>query len=295
LKILLLVNPAAGRKQGKEAAQKALTLFRQQGVEVTCIFSEYAGHLAEIAAREVNGGWDGIAALGGDGALFEVINGMMQGNPDLPVPLGVLPVGTGNSFSKDLKAQTIQDGVQAVINGSTRRVDLGFCESAGRSFYFINILGFGFVADVAQKAASFKKWGSISYIIGVFIITKNLQSCALDFEIDGQSYHRDNVFVEISNSSKTGGNMIMAPTAKIDDGLLDVVILNKISRYGLLSTLPKIFNGTHIHIPQIETFQGSAMSFHPAAPKALTPDGEIIGETPITVSILPGKIKVFDL
>lgn len=294
MKILLLVNPAAGHKRGKEAAQKTLTLFRQQGVDVTCIYSEYAGHLVEIAAREVTGNWDGIAALGGDGTLFEVINGMMRGNSDLPIPLGVLPVGTGNSFSRDLHAHTLENAVQAISSGKTRKIDLGRCDYQGGTFYFINILGFGFVADVAQKASLYKKLGSLSYVIGVFIITKNLQSYSLDFEIDGKAYQRENVFVEISNSTKTGGDMIMAPAAKIDDGLLDVIVLNKISRFGILSTLPKIFKGAHVQIPQIETFQGRTMRFVPAVDKVLTPDGEITGRTPVSVSVIPGKIKVFD-
>ena len=86
----------------------------------------------------------------------------------------------------------------------------------------------------------------------------------------------------------------MAPQAKIDDGLLDVVILNKTSRLKLLSALPKIFKATHIHMQEVETFTAREMQFNPAASKVLSPDGEILGQTPITVSVLPRKINVFD-
>jgi len=271
-----------------------LGLFARQNVQVETIYSEYRGHLIQIAEREVRGNWDGIAAVGGDGTLFEVINGMMQGDSRLPIPLGVIPVGTGNSFSRDLDIKTHEDAIAKIISGTTRKVDLGFCRAADRSFYFINILGFGFVADVAQKAALYKKWGALSYVIGVFIITRNLRSYPLECEIDGHRLQRDNIFVEICNSSKTGGDMIMAPQARIDDGLLDVVILNKVSRSRLLSALPKIFKGTHVHMPDVETFQAREMRFHPNQAKVLTPDGEIIGQTPITVSVLGGKLQVFD-
>ncbi len=294
MKLLLLVNPAAGKRRGEAVARKALDIFQQQGVEIQACYSECPGHLIKVAEQEVNGEWDGIVAVGGDGTLFEVINGMMRSNPDLPIPLGVIPVGTGNSFSRDLTIRSFDDAVRNILNGKTRVVDLGKCVSGGDEFYFINILGFGFVADVAHKASYYRNWGALSYVIGVFIITMKLKSYSLEFEIDGKSYQRDNIFVEICNSTKTGGDMIMAPDAKIDDGLLNVVVLNKISRLRLLSALPKIFKGTHILIPEVETFTGREMSFRPTVPKTLTPDGEITGNTPVTVSVVPGKIRVFD-
>jgi len=293
MKLLMLSNPLAGRRRGLAVAEKSLEMLRQRGHTVENIFSDRPGHLVEVAAKEVNGAWDGIIALGGDGTLFEVINGMMKGNPELPIPLGVLPAGTGNSFSRDLGIGTHADAIELIAAGATRPVDLGECRSDDTSFVFINILGFGFVADVAQKAYSYRKWGALNYVIGVFIITRNLKSYPLEFEIDGRSFQRDNIFVEISNSRKTGGDMIMAPDASIDDGLLDVVILNKLSRLRLLSALPRIFAGTHLKMKEVEHFTARTMSFRSTPAKVLTPDGEITGTTPITVNVLPGKIRVF--
>ncbi|MDZ7723676.1 MAG: diacylglycerol kinase family protein [candidate division KSB1 bacterium] len=294
MNILMLVNPIAGKKQGIAVSQRALQLFNSQNVTVKVIYSERPRHLIEIAKDEVGNGWDGIAAVGGDGTLFEVINGMAQGNPDLPAPLGVIPVGTGNSFSRDLNIASLDDAVCNMVRGNTRRVDLGKFTVDEQDYYFINIIGFGFVADVAERASLYKKWGALSYIIGVFQVTRRLQSYQMTFEIDGVKYERDNVFVEICNSTRTGGDMIMAPDAKIDDGLLDVVVLNKLSRRKLLATFPRIFKGTHIHIPEITTFKARDMTFYSDISKILTPDGEIFGNTPLSVSVVPGKIRVFD-
>ena len=293
MKLLVLVNPNAGRKNGRIVAEKCIPSFQQHGVEAECRYSQYAGHLSLMAEQQVNGPWDGIVAVGGDGTLFEIINGMMLGNPSLPLPLGVIPVGTGNSFSRDLSIKNLEHAIQKITTGTKRKVDLGKCVCPDKTFYFINILGFGFVADVAQKAVTFKRWGALSYVIGVFIITMNLKSYHLDLTIDGKQYRRDNIFVEICNSTKTGGDMIMAPRAKIDDGLLDVVLLNKTSRKRLLSALPKIFKGSHIHMPEVETFTAREMQFTPSQEKILTPDGEITGRTPITVSVLPGKLSIY--
>lgn len=289
----MLTNPMAGRRQGRTVAEKSLALFEQNGLSVHNLYSEYPGHLMELAKREVNKEWDGIIALGGDGTLFEVINGMMQGNPKLPLPLGVLPAGTGNSFSRDLDIKTFVDAVEKIVHARTRPVDLGHCVCGDQTFVFINILGFGFVADVAKKAYRYRKWGALNYVIGVFLITRHLQSYALDFEIDGIAYQRNNIFVEICNSRKTGGDMLMAPEAKIDDGLLNVVILNQVTRRRLLSALPKIFTGAHLRMAEVEHFLARKATFRPATAKTLTPDGEIIGATPITVSVLPGSLQVF--
>lgn len=289
----MLTNPLAGRRRGKKIAEEALALFRARGVEVENRFSDHPGHLVEIARQEVHGEWDGIVALGGDGTLFEVINGMMEGDPELPLPLGVLPAGTGNSFSRDLDIHTQADAIDKIVAGRTRPVDLGLCHCGDRRFVFINVLGFGFVADVAQKAYSYRAWGALNYVIGVFIIARKLTAYRLEFEIDGQSYQRDNIFVEISNSRKTGGDMIMAPEALIDDGLLDVILLNKLSRRRLLAALPRIFTGSHIRMPEVEHFTGRELRFTTNPPQSLTPDGEMIGSTPISISVLPGKIKVF--
>ncbi len=294
MKVLMLVNPAAGQKRGVAVAAQAQQLFSDRGLATEMRFSEYPGHMLELARSAVEGSWDGIVAVGGDGTLFEVINGIARENSGWPLPIGVIPVGTGNSFSRDLHIRNIQDAVEKIANGRTRLIDLGYCQAADRSFYFINILGFGFVADVAQKAHEYKKFGALSYVIGVFIITKRLQSFPLRVEIDGRTFERNNIFVEICNSTKTGGDMLMAPTAKIDDGLLDVVLLNKVSRRRLLTALPKIFTGTHVRMPEVETFQAREMRFEPAFDKTLTPDGEILGRTPITVSLRPRCLRVFD-
>ena len=293
MRLLMLVNPLAGRKRGGATAEKALALFRQHGLEVEMRTSGYAGHLIEIAQKEVKGAWDGIIAVGGDGTLYEVVNGMMQGDAALPIPLGIIPVGTGNSFSRDVPLDSVEHAITVIAAGKSRKVDLGHCAAADRDFYFINILGFGFVADVAQKASLYKRWGDLSYVIGVFIITRHLKSYPLTGEIDGRAYHGDNIFVEICNSRKTGGDMIMAPDAAIDDGRLDVVIMSRASRLRLLAALPKIFKGSHVHMKEIATFQAEKVHFAPAETRILTPDGEILGHTPITVSVLPRHLTVF--
>lgn len=293
MKILMLVNPNAGQKKGTATASQAKQLFENAGIKLTMQFSNKRGEMLELSRRASSETYDGIVAVGGDGTLFEIINGMMQVDETLPIPLGIIPVGTGNSFSRELNLKSLEDTVQRIITGNTMKVDLGKCECVDNVFYFINLLGFGFVSDVAHKANDYKKLGALSYIVGVLIITAKLSSYHLDLEIDGQKYERDNCFVEICNSTKTGGDMLMAPMAQINDGLLDVIVLNKINRRRLLAAFPKIFKGTHLELPEAETFKAKKIVARPEIPKILTPDGEIKGQTPITVTVVPQKIKIF--
>lgn len=293
MRILMLVNPNAGRKKGTETALKAAKIFKNSGIALEMKYSEKPGDMLEFGRNIVHEAWDGIVAVGGDGTLFEIINGMMQADESLPIPLGIIPVGTGNSFSRELKLTNLEDTVQRILSGNTMKVDLGKCEFPTGIFYFINLLGFGFVSDVANKANNYKFLGALSYVMGVLIITAKLSSYHLELEIDGQKYERDNCFVEICNSTKTGGDMLMAPLAQINDGLLDVIILNKISRFRLLAAFPKIFKGTHLQLPEAEIFKARKIIARPEIPKILTPDGEIKGQTPITVTVLPQKIKIF--
>lgn len=290
---MLILNPAAGKNKGQHAIKKALPLLQRRGIQCDLMISEYAGHAVQLAQQSDPAGYDGIIAVGGDGTLFELLNGLLKARPDFDLPIGQIPVGTGNSFIKDLAIETIEDAVDKIAAGKTAPIDVGFFKHAEGEHYFINLLGTGFVANVAHRAGKYKKLGSLSYVIGVFEEVVQLKSVPVELSIDGQVYHRDYIFAEICNSTKTGGNMIMAPAAKINDGLLDVVLLNHISKLNLLRIFPQIFKGTHVNDDHVETFRGQQIKVVAETPQRLTPDGEVFGSTPIEVSILPQRIRMF--
>lgn len=293
MKLLLITNPVAGKNKGLKIAEYASHFLRSKNFEPELITSQYSGHATEIAANCDLIEYVGIIAVGGDGTLFEIINGLLKKYDELEIPLGQVPVGTGNSFIKDLRINDPDTALQKIIEGNTQKIDVGFFICPEHEFYFINLLGAGFVSNVASKAKKYKTLGDLSYIFGVFEEVIRLKPYQLEITIDNKKYIRENTFVEICNSTRTGGDMIMAPNAKIDDGLLDIILLNKISRFKLLKTFPKIFNGTHIEIPEVEYYQGKNIKVATEVPQVLTPDGEVLGTTPIEVKILPQKISMF--
>ncbi|MCK4715918.1 MAG: hypothetical protein KAT54_03855, partial [Candidatus Marinimicrobia bacterium] len=209
-------------------------------------------------------------------------------------PIGILPIGTGNAFARDLELHNThwRDAIDIISLQSPRKVDVGQFISHGETYYFLNILGLGFVADVTEIALKLKVFGNLSYTLGVLQKTIFLKSHKLIITIDGREYQRDNIFVEISNTRWTA-NFLMAPSAEIDDGFLDVTLLGKLGRIKLLKSFPKIFTGDHIYLDEIETFKAKEIKIETDVPKVLTPDGELVGITPIDVKCLHHGVEVF--
>ena len=255
MKILLIYNPFAGHGRAKKILPEVEAEFTKYNIEFDLKLTDYPEHATEIIKDTKFKTYDAIIAAGGDGTLFEVINGYYMNSTKKKPSLGILPIGTGNAVARDLELHVSKwkEAIEIIAQMKPRKVDVGKFTSHGQSYYFLNILGLGFVADVTKTAKKLKALGNISYSLGVLYQMLKLKSFKLKIELDGKLLERDNTFVEVSNTTYTS-NFYMAPKAKIDDGLLDVTLLNKVSRIGLLKAFPKVFTGEHIHLPEVETF-----------------------------------------
>ena len=294
MKILLVYNPYAGHKRAQKILPQVEAHFTQNNIEFDLSLTDYPEHAREIVAEANFKKYDGLVAAGGDGTLFEVINGYYRNPTRKKIPLGILPIGTGNAFVRDLDldASRWKEAIEVISHNKPKKVDVGHFRTHGQDYYYLNILGLGFVADVGATAKKLKILGNISYTLGVLYQTIFLKSHRLTIEIDGQTLERENIFVEISNTRYTS-NFLMAPNAKIDDGLLDVTLVNKLTRRRLLKVFPTVFTGEHIHEPEVETFQTKKIRIETNVPKVLTPDGELMGTTPVEVECLEKDIEVF--
>ena len=295
MKILLAYNLFAGHGKARKILPEIQNRFSEKNVELDIQYTKSPGYGVEIVQAARFEYYDGVVAAGGDGTLFEVINGYYQNESAKRIPIGIIPIGTGNAFSRDLGIGIgdWQKAVDIIAGNRTKKFDVGKYITDGKEYYYLNILGFGFVADVAQTAGTLKMLGDLAYILGVFRQLVTLNSFELTIEIDGKVFERDNIFTEISNTRYTGAAFLMAPNAKIDDGLLDITLLNKCTRRKILKLFPTIFKGDHIHFPEVETFQAKKIKVQTNIPKILTPDGEVFGSTPIEVECLKQAIEVF--
>jgi YegS/Rv2252/BmrU family lipid kinase len=294
MKLLVVYNPHAGHDRAGKLLPEVKKRFDEKNISAEWLVTERPGHAVELVRGADFSKYEGLVVAGGDGTLFETVNGFFQNISQRRIPLGVLPVGTGNAFARDLylNGPSWIEAVDVIALNKTKKVDVGRFQTEGKDYYYLNILGLGFVADVVDVAHRLKWMGNFSYTAGVLYKTVFLKSHHLKIEADGKTMERENVFVEISNTRYTS-NFLMAPGAKIDDGFLDVTLLSKLTRRRLLACFPKIFTGEHIHMPEVEQFQAKNLRIETDTPKVLTPDGELLGSTPVHVECLKQAVDVY--
>lgn len=295
MKLLVVYNPYAGHKKAAKLLENVRCYFLEKSIEADIRLTEHKWHGIDIVAQSDLSLYDGIIAAGGDGTLFEVINGLFRNKNEQKPALGVIPNGTGNAFARDLDLRTFewQKAIDLIAKAKTRPVDVAHFVTEKTDYYYLNILGLGFVADVNAASRPLKMFGNFAYTLGVIQQLLFLKPYKLELELDGDKIERYNIFVEISNTRWTGSTFLMAPDAKIDDGFLDVILLNAVNRRRLLKLFPTIFNGTHINFSEVENIKARSIKIKTAEPKVLTPDGELMGSSPLTVNCLKHAIRVF--
>jgi diacylglycerol kinase (ATP) len=294
MNLLLVYNPNAAHGRATAELPAVLKAFRDAGVRVEERLTTGPGDGARIVSEAAFGSFDGIVAAGGDGTLFECVNGYYRNPSSRRIPLGVLPMGTGNAFARDLDldASRWAEAVSVIAGGKTRRCDVARYTTQGQTLHYLNILGLGFVADVVLTASRLKILGNVSYTLGVLARTLFLRPFSMRVEADGQVVEGQYIFAEISNTRYTS-NFLMAPSASIDDGLLDITLLGRMNRRRLLKCFPLIFTGEHVSLPEVTSIKARQVTVSTDVPKVLTPDGELLGTTPLTVECLARDIDVF--
>lgn len=253
------------------------------------------GHGSELVANTDLSGFDGLIAAGGDGTVFEVLNGLYTHPKSARIALGLLPIGTGNAFARELDLQPGDwfSAIDLLCKGVTRQIDVAHVNSADKSYYFLNIVGMGFFVDASLSAQKLKFLGNTSYTLAALWKVLKLKTYPLEIEIDGEVLHRDNILVAISNSCYTGTHFLIAPDARIDDGLLDVTILEKLPRRRLLRLFPSIYTGKHVLYDEISTYKAARIKIHAPNSMLLGPDGEFRGHTPADITCLHRDLTIF--
>jgi diacylglycerol kinase (ATP) len=257
------------------------------------LLTESCGHASTLAERADLAKFDAVVASGGDGTLFEVLNGYMRNAGERKPPLGLIPNGTGNAFMKELglRKSDWRKAIDIIALNQPKALDVGRMLAQGQTHYFINIVGMGFIAEVAVMAVPLKWLGNAAYTLAVLLRLPWLKTQTLTLEIDGETIERQGVFVEVANSRFTGTKFLIAPKARLDDGLLDVVLLNRISRIGLLRLFNTVYDGSHVRNSKVEYFQARSIKVTESRAGRLIPDGEILGNTPASFECLPGAIR----
>lgn len=292
MKYYLVVNPHGGKNRGPGILKKVQPIFKEAGAEVTVIETERAGHARELAKTVTTDGYNGFCAIGGDGTMHEVVNGMMSRSDGQRLPIGLITGGTGNSLMHDLDCLDPEIAVKRILTNRKRAMDIARIDANGEIFYAFNIVGWGLPTDINILADKILWTGTQRYNIASIIeVLKHNQRLA-KLIIDGNIVIGDYGFILGCNTIHTGVGMKMAPMAQISDGLIDLIIVKKASRFKLLRMFPKVFSGGHIGDHIVEYRQVREFSVLPMVDHVLNIDGELLGSTPIHVKMLPSAIDI---
>ena len=300
-KLLVILNPWAGRGtagQRRPALEQAL---RETGVDFAIVTTHAIGGAIELAWQGIERGYGRIVAVGGDGTLNEVVNGIKGAEAGLGrrVPLGVIPLGTGSDFIKALdgvEANDIHGGVRRAVGERIRAVDLGRVRVGDNPpRFFINALGVGLDAQVAAESLKLTKLKGLAvYLVAIIRALANYKAHPMTIEYDGSRLHRRLLFASSANGRCQGGGFWLTPDALIDDGLLDLCMIDNMRLDQIIRYIPKLMEGTHIGHKQVTIARVRNISITCAAPMPVATDGEVIATDArsVTVETLPGAIDV---
>ncbi len=216
MRVLLVFNPEACSGRAARMLPAIEQALAARGVATETFLTRYAGHAMAHLASCTLSAFDGVLAVGGDGTLFEVVNGLYRRDRAERIPLGVIPLGTGNAFARELGLQPgdWQSAVNIIAAARKKAVDVGRVQTPSEQFYFLNIIGMGFVVDASLTARKLKRLGRGAYTLAALWQVLNLKSYPVRLEIDGRIIEQDNVFVEISNTKYTGTDVPYRPRSQ---------------------------------------------------------------------------------
>ncbi|MHA6482751.1 diacylglycerol kinase [Paenibacillus sp. strain BS8-2] len=287
----LIYNPTSGREEMKRRLPDILQRLDQGGIEATVHATVGEGDATIAAADAAERGYDMIIAAGGDGTLYEVINGLAN-KPNRP-PLGILPVGTTNDFARATGIPKHWEyACDLIIGQYTRPIDVGKANER----YFINIAGGGSLTELTYDVPSKLKTmiGQLAYYMKGLEKMTRLRPTELKFEAAGVGdFHDEFMMFLICNSNSVGGFERLAPESKLDDGLLDVLLIKRMNLAEFIRLVTLALRGEHLNDSHVIHFRTNELKVTTPDYVQINLDGEYGGVLPCNFSVLPSHLHIF--
>jgi YegS/Rv2252/BmrU family lipid kinase len=290
----LIVNPSAGGGRAGRLAPGVLEELRALGVEARRCDTRDLQHARELALEAARRG-ETVVALSGDGMLGAIADALRT------VPgakLGLLPGGRGNDLARVLGIpRDARAACATIAAGEARPVDLGEAlPGDGEPRAFVGIASVGFDSEANRIANEAPAWlGNLVYAYGALRTLVSWRPARFEIELDppGERIVARGYTVGAANSKAYGGGMYAAPHALLDDGLLDVMVLEDMPRIRFLTqVLPRVFKGTHVELPTVRLFRAAEVTISADRPFVMVADGEEIGELPLRLRALRGAVQM---
>ena len=309
--IFVVVNPTAAYGKTSMRWSAIQDALRAQGLAFTAALTERRGHAAELARQAAEQGFRLIVAVGGEGTLFEMANGLLgvTGAVDPAIALGILPSGTGSDFARFVGIP--RDPIAAVarlVGDKTITMDMGYLECrrlapAGETAdadaplvkrYFMNVAGLGFDGEVIERVERGTKaiGGTIPYLSNLFASLLAYRNKNFTITYDDRTLAGRFNSVICANGAYFGGGMFIAPKSKVDDGLFDLVLLGDLTKPEIVVTLPRLYKGTHLSHPKVTLLHAKEVRVVNQERALVQADGELVGMGPAVFRIIPQALRV---
>lgn len=288
--VSVVINPVSGRRGHRDRAQQRAVLARARlsahGADVRVAVTEGPGHARELAREAVAAGASLVAGWGGDGTMNEVASALAG----TPTVLGLVPGGSGNGLARDLGIPLrAERALDVLIQGRDRTIDGGVLD--GRLFF--NVAGFGLDARVARDFQARGGRGIPSYIVTTARALLDGQALACVVEAGGQSVAADVLLVALANSRQYGSGLLIAPAARLDDGLIDLVVVPRMPLLRTLRYLPRVLAGAIDTVPGVAVLQAGEAAIQAPFPLVYHVDGEPHdGGSRLSLTVRPGILRV---
>lgn len=298
----VLVNPEAGHGRARGMWPKLSRLLTKSGVKHRFVYSEHRQDNAEHLGRAVAQGYRRIIIAGGDGTIHVALNGLFHeyGNILSEFTIGVIPVGTGNDWLRSLEIpNSCKEAIKCIAAGRTRKQDIATVRystpSGVRVCTMANVAGVGLdarVIEAVDDAAASGNKGRCTYVMSLVrkVLSHKSQRCNVVLD-DGQPMQVDLFSASVGNGRFNGGGIEQLPLSKSDDGLLDLTIIRNLSLWRIILQIHRLFDGHIYDIAEVEHFTCRKVSFS-GFDSPVEVDGELGGNTPMTVEIIPGALRV---
>jgi YegS/Rv2252/BmrU family lipid kinase len=295
----VIVNPVAGANTTYRKWPRISSLLKHIGLPFDYHYTEGVGHAIELARAATEDGCRFLVAVGGDGTVHEVANGILLSEDLGKATIGIISTGTGSDFIRSTGHD--RNYVKACSSlTSTKRmlIDVGVVEyrSVGqvKKRFFINSAGVGFDAAVAETSNHLPKFlgGTIPYVIGLLKSLVGYQNKPVKMKVDDIQQSKNILSVVVANGCYFGGGMRVAPLADISDGLLDVIAVGDMGKLELLRAFPKIYKGTHIHHPKVSSHKATRVEIESPQKFLVHADGEFLGEGPVSFRLVPSALSI---
>ncbi|HDS29920.1 MAG TPA: diacylglycerol kinase family lipid kinase [Firmicutes bacterium] len=303
MKVLFLINPEAGKSGNANAVATVTGIFMDGGWDVTRVMSESAKQASELIENALTEGFELLVLGGGDGTIHHCIQHLPLGSRENPsqLPFAIIPFGSGNDFFRGIGAPLdIEKAARRIIEGKAHPVDIGVVEPVDndgtprdeKSVRFINTVGVGMDSQVLAFREKAPSWMSARYELIFLMTLAGLYPLEVSLKTDEWERDVDAYWILCCNNGFIGSGMKVAPDAKTDDGLFDILIIEKQSKLRFVFNLPKVFKGTHIHMDRVHILRAKNIFLKCNPVQRMAVDGDREFESPAKISILPGAVSI---